>query len=119
MDGWRRRKTRDSVGFRPAESRGGGLISLSPVCRTTVVYMVYRPLTITVKYSCLQCGLYRAECAVPARGDEDVLEWMNQTIIFLAQDHAARSPSCHPASLHDVRIPFPESADRIGGPSRQ
>lgn len=73
------------------------------------------PLTVRVQYSCPLCGLFKVHCDVPARGDEDVLVWMEQTIAALSHDHHARSPQCHPGELKDVMIPM-TGTDRIGGP---
>jgi hypothetical protein len=75
-------------------------------------------MTITVRYSCYDCGLTKVSCVVPAREDEDVLVWMDQTLRRLAADHDQRSPSCHPTMLHDLMIPM-SHADRIGGPPLQ
>ena len=75
-------------------------------------------VTITCRYSCEGCGLDQVACAVPARADEDVLVWMEQTIRHLCADHARRSPHCHPQSLQELMIPI-RGADRIGGPSLQ
>lgn len=74
-------------------------------------------MTITVKYSCPLCGLSRVECDVPARGDEDVVVWMEQTIAVVGRDHARRSPACHPERLHDLMIPM-TGVDKVGGPTR-
>lgn len=79
--------------------------------------VVVEPMTITVKYSCHDCGLVKAECVVPARQDEDVVVWMEHTIRLAAQDHARRSPRCHPKQLHDLMIPMPPGTDRVGGPA--
>jgi hypothetical protein len=69
--------------------------------------------TIHVRYSCPDCDLVGVVCHVPARGSEDVLAWMEQTIIHLSADHARRSPGCHPAELKDLWIPV-ENVERIG-----
>ncbi len=76
------------------------------------------PLRIFVKYSCPLCGLFAVPCSVPARGEEDVRAWVEQTIHLVAEDHARRSPSCHPKRLHNLMIPMAGS-DRIGGPVMQ
>jgi hypothetical protein len=75
-------------------------------------------MTITVRYSCYQCALIKVSCVVPARVDEDILVWMDQTLRVLAQDHAQRSPGCHPTQLHDLMIPM-TNVGRIGGPPVQ
>lgn len=73
------------------------------------------PLTIRVLYSCPLCGLFKVSCDVPARGEEDVVAWMHQTVAALSRDHHARSPRCQPRELKDVMIPM-AGRDRIGGP---
>lgn len=75
-------------------------------------------MTIAVKYSCPACGLKAVSVDVPARTDEDVLVWMKQTIRLTSEDHARRSPHCHPERLHDLMIPMAGAA-RVGGPSLQ
>lgn len=72
------------------------------------------PVTVTVLYSCHVCGLTDIPVPVPARTDEDVLVWMEQTGGLLSQDHAQRSPLCHPKTLSNVKIPM-TGADRVGG----
>jgi len=72
-------------------------------------------LTIQVFYSCPQCGLRKVRCNVPARQNEDVLDWMENTIRLLSTDHALRSPWCHPEQLHDLMIPM-AGTNRVGGP---
>ena len=71
--------------------------------------------TISVLYSCHQCGLKKIAVAVPARTDEDVVVWV-ETIMGrrLAGDHAQRSPHCHPDTLDEVMIPM-TGTDRVGG----
>lgn len=75
-------------------------------------------MTIDVKYSCPMCGLAKVIVRVPARVDEDVRVWMDQTIALVGADHGRRSPDCHPEELHDLMIPM-TGADRVGGPSLQ
>jgi hypothetical protein len=71
-------------------------------------------LTIKVLYSCHECGLNRVSVDVPARGEEHVVEWMESTGKHLSNDHANRSPECHPETLSDVMIPI-TGTDRVGG----
>jgi len=71
-------------------------------------------LMITVFYSCPACGLKDVAVVVPARETEDVRVWMDKTIRLTCDDHAQRSPSCHPEQLHDLKIPI-TGADRVGG----
>ena len=74
------------------------------------------PITIEVKYSCPLCGIKGQLVAVPARGDEDLIVWMNDVAIKgVALDHMKRSPNCHPEKLHDLDIPI-TGVDRVGGP---
>jgi hypothetical protein len=70
--------------------------------------------TITVKYSCHTCGLERVELNVKARGDEDVITWMNSLGPQLAADHKKHSPKCNAQSVQDLMIPV-TGADKIGG----
>jgi len=74
-------------------------------------------VTIVIFYSCPLCGLRRARCTVPARQEEDVVDWMEATTQCLSDDHRRRSPHCHPTQLEEVMIPM-AGADRIGGPTR-
>jgi hypothetical protein len=73
-------------------------------------------MTIMVRYSCPACGLKDVQVDVPARGEEDVIAWMDQTFHAIGADHRQRSPNCRPERLVDVKVPM-AGADRIGGPS--
>jgi len=73
---------------------------------------------IGIVYSCQRCGLELVTCDVPAREDEDVRLWMDRTVRLVWDDHARRSPHCHPDTLSEMRIPM-TGADRIGGPAVQ
>lgn len=76
-------------------------------------------MTITVLYSCPECGLERVPVEVPARGEEGVITWMdNMVITHLGSDHARRSPDCHPERLRDIMIPL-TGTEKVGGPSVQ
>jgi hypothetical protein len=76
-------------------------------------------LKIGVQYSCRKCGLADIEVQVPARGTEDVIAWMNNTLLpGLVRDHHSRSPRCHPDTLSTVKIPM-TGTDRVGGASAQ
>lgn len=75
-------------------------------------------MTITVLYSCPECGLDRVPVQVPARDEENVIVWMEQTGEHLSLDHARRSPNCHPAQLKDIMIPI-VGAEKVGGPAVQ
>lgn len=87
--------------------RGGprGVVAQSPA------------VTIAVKYSCVGCGLVRAEAVVPAREEEGVVEWVEQTIRRVAADHARRSSWCV-GILTDLMIPI-TGVEKIGGPPIQ
>jgi hypothetical protein len=69
---------------------------------------------ITLLYSCHDCTLVKVPCEVPVRQEESVTDWMSKVILWLCEDHAKRSPGCHPKMLHDVMIPI-EGVDKIGG----
>ena len=72
---------------------------------------------IKIKYSCLECGLKNIELAVPARDDEDVVTWMQNSVgLNIKKDHAMRSPECPAESAQEVMIPM-TGTDKIGGPT--
>lgn len=73
--------------------------------------------TIRCLYSCHVCKLEKIAIDVPARGIEDVREWMDMTVRHVANDHRRRSPRCTATSLSDLMIPLAGS-DKIGGPSK-
>jgi hypothetical protein len=81
---------------------------------------VYLVLTIICKYTCHLCGLYRIPVHVPARdAGQHVGQWMKTVAIpALCEDHAKRSPLCHPKTLAEMMIPV-AGADYIGGPVKQ
>lgn len=72
-------------------------------------------VTTRVLYSCVPCGLRRVPVEVAARGEEDVLAWMEKLGHLLATDHHRRSPHCRPESLTEIMIPM-TGTDRVGGP---
>lgn len=73
-------------------------------------------MKITLKYSCHTCGLRKVEVDVPARTDEDVVEWMKKTVGEHVQaDHQRRSPGCSATHVQDLMIPM-TGTDRVGGP---
>ena len=73
-------------------------------------------LTIHCFYSCKSCGLVKTPVDVPARGEENVVEWLEQIAMrALAADHRQKSPTCHPKSLADVMIPM-TGTSKVGGP---
>lgn len=71
--------------------------------------------TTTCKFTCRQCGLYRTEVVVPARGEEDVKTWMDATRHHIAQAHRERSPQCRSRVMDELLIPM-TGTDRVGGP---
>ena len=76
-------------------------------------------LTITVRYSCHECGLKNIEVPVQARGAEDIVTWVEEImIVACGHDHMRRSPSCHPEILSDIMIPI-DGVDRVGGAPAQ
>jgi len=71
--------------------------------------------TITVRYSCRDCGLIDVQVPVAVRGAEDVGQWMDGVLLpALANDHRTRSPRCSPRTLANVKIPMPEGVSRVG-----
>lgn len=74
---------------------------------------------ITIRYSCHLCRLEKVHCDVPERQEgADISDWMKIVGAHLSDDHARRSPNCHPDSLSDVLIPV-SGAQYIGGPAVQ
>lgn len=73
-------------------------------------------LTILIKYSCFQCGVFRRSLNVAARTPgEDVLAWTNRTVAAVAADHRADCPACRATSVSELMIPM-QGASLIGGP---
>lgn len=76
------------------------------------------PITIEVLYSCRVCGLMRVPVQVPARGEEDVVAWVEKVLTpALVADHKRRSFLCRPDTLSDVMIPV-TGADKVGGAAK-
>lgn len=72
--------------------------------------------TIEVQYSCKMCAVIRRKLNVPVRGDEDVKEWMDATVLLIAKDHAVSAVSrtgkfCPNTRLDELWIPLPKDAD--------
>lgn len=80
--------------------------------------MADRGMTIVVKYSCARCGVRDAELTVPAREDEDVIVWMEEVIVLIAQAHRKAHPDCRERQLQNLMIPMPPGVDRVGGAIR-
>lgn len=76
-------------------------------------------MTIIVKYSCFPCGVRRADLEVPARGDEDVLVWMQATAHRIAQAHRLACPTCRHHQIDELLIPAPPGTDKVGGVQQQ
>ena len=69
---------------------------------------------IRIKYSCTGCAIDQMELDVPARRDEDVIAWMEQTSIVVSSHHRAHSPRCM-SQVCDLMIPFAEGNQKVGG----
>lgn len=73
-------------------------------------------LTITIKYSCHSCGIFRRAIQVPARTpDEDVIAWTEAAVRIVARDHRTERPGCKATSLSELMIPI-TGTSRVGGP---
>lgn len=71
-------------------------------------------MSVTVKYSCPECGIDDREVRVTSRTDEEVVEWLQQVcMVELTRDHVSVSPECVATSLTDLKIPL--NGDVIGG----
>jgi hypothetical protein len=75
-------------------------------------------MTIRVLYSCHACGVVDASIHVPERGEENVIEWMDQTAAIIARDHRSAYPNCRATSIQNLKIPI-TNVEKIGGPSVQ
>ncbi len=74
---------------------------------------------IHVRYSCPLCGIKDREVVVTARGDEDVITWMENTCVpTLGDDHHRLSPGCFPHTLRNISIPI-TGAGKVGGVVKQ
>jgi hypothetical protein len=70
---------------------------------------------IQCEYSCKQCGIKRQKVTVPARGEEDVIAWLDSAAMAMSRDHDRRSPLCRITKLDEVWIPYPEGTAKLGG----
>jgi hypothetical protein len=70
--------------------------------------------TITIQWLCALCGVRDAPLAVPERGEEDVIAWMEATLHHVRRAHTDRSPRC-PVLHVDLKIPT-DYRSKIGGP---
>lgn len=63
---------------------------------------------VTVRYSCLECGLSAAEVEVPAHTRrEDPRVWVVTKLAYaLRDDHARRSPICRCREMTEVLVPI-------------
>lgn len=73
------------------------------------------PITIKVRYTCTLCATLDVVVTVPARGDEDVGKWLDQTAAYIGDDHRRRSPKCVARKMTNLKIPI-TGADKVGGP---
>lgn len=72
-------------------------------------------MSVTVKYSCPECGLVDREVRVTSRTDEDVVAWLEDVcMVEVTKDHVSVSPDCVATSLKDLKIPL-AGVDKIGG----
>jgi len=71
--------------------------------------------TISVKYSCHQCGVSKRIVEIPARTTQDVVQWLNEVMApMLSRDHDSVSPGCIISKLDEVFIPI-SGTSKIGG----
>lgn len=77
-------------------------------------------VTIKCLYSCKICGLKDIEVDVPAREQEDVLQWFDKILSpALSRDHRKRTYWCIPKELSDVKVPIGNHPDaKIGEAQR-
>lgn len=68
---------------------------------------------IQVIYTCDPCGIKDRYVSVPARGDEDVLQWTEMMTQYIANDHTRMSPNCRATTITQVKVPL--LTDKIGG----
>lgn len=73
-------------------------------------------MTVTVRYSCVECGVQNAPVSVrERRPNEDVVYWVEQVCgLQIALDHTQRSPHCTSRKMTDLKIPLPEGGGRLG-----
>lgn len=71
-------------------------------------------ITTEVMYTCRVCGLEKIPLKVPAREQEDVVVWVEQTVRHVHVDHQQRTPGCAAEGV-DLYIPT-DGTDRVGGP---
>lgn len=70
--------------------------------------------TVVIRYSCKECGIDRRELTVLARGQENVVEWLEGPCIHaIAWDHRKLSPDCQATEISDLMIPV--AGDKVGG----
>jgi hypothetical protein len=74
--------------------------------------------TVQVLYSCKGCKLVDAVVTVVARGDEDVIAWLEGVKPKIAADHVRRSPHCR-AGACDLKIPMGDDGSRVGDPVKR
>ena len=64
-------------------------------------------MMIRVRYSCEGCGLQQIAVEVPARIDEDIIAWIEQTGLYVATNHRLQSPNCR-SNVCDLLVPLHE-----------
>ncbi len=69
---------------------------------------------IRVRFSCHGCGLTEIEVEVPARGNEDIITWIENTRPFITASHKKHSPHCTTQAC-DLMTTF-SAGQRIGAP---
>jgi hypothetical protein len=75
--------------------------------------------TVRVHYSCHSCGIIDREIEVPARGPEDVLQWLEKVCaVVISADHLRTSPDCRAREMQNLKIPI-GSDDRVGSIIKQ
>ncbi len=64
--------------------------------------------TLSVRYTCVLCGLEDMQCSIPARAaGTDIVTWMkNQVITAVQEDHKRRSPWCPAREITTLKIPY-------------
>jgi len=62
---------------------------------------------LQVLYTCEPCGLKDVRVTVRHRKQgEDIRTWMEEVSRRVGNDHASRSPNCHPKTLSNLKIPL-------------
>jgi hypothetical protein len=76
-------------------------------------------LTVECMYSCSLCGVTKRKVMVPARGDENVVAYVEKVAVpRLVADHLINSPGCKPEKFAEVYIPVTNDGV-VGGATKQ